>query len=451
LEQWLHHFPPNRRAAFAAALRRMHTRPRSFQALSSFTAMVKTEFSAAGGYHVAGDRRCGEWCHCGPDHPTPTNPRVILSPADEAHLVLGPWLRVLTGLLHKIFHLDNWCFYAGGATPTELDTWLQRTLAERPDHCAFEVDFSSFDSTLGRCALGLVDRWCQRLGVPRAGVVGRLLQEWWTPRGWSRQGWRFKGPVMNASGVDHTALRNGLCNMTAIGYVLASIAGGTDSAPLTRAEMARLSPAEVAELLLQFRVAVLGDDSVGACPAAWAGRLQRFIPSQFALFGFEAKLKVHPDVRYAVFLGCRPYPTSLGWRWGPTLGRRIYKHHWALKPQSSPFSWLRGVAHSELLAYPFVPLLREVNLHVMQHTEGQRWDPHSYLHHLEGLSRIDSARAARALPARATQETFDWCFHVYGFNRQDILEMEAALSFSPHLPVMLDCYAVRCVLEEDGC
>jgi hypothetical protein len=77
-------------------------------------------------------------------------------------------------------------------------------------------------------------------------------------------------------------------------------------------------------------------------------------------FGFEAEVGTSAHRADAVFLGQRPYRYHSGWHWGPTLGRRLFKHHCLLAPAVHRSAWLHGVADMEVRAFNHVPVMRQM-------------------------------------------------------------------------------------------
>ena len=73
-----------------------------------------------------------------------------------------------------------------------------------------------------------------------------------------------------------------------------------------------------------------------------------------------------------MFLGHQPYPVGGVWYWGPTLARRLFKHHVMLQPTGDLRAWLHGVARMEMLCYPHVPVLYDQAQAVCRQLEGHK-------------------------------------------------------------------------------
>jgi hypothetical protein len=162
------------------------------------------------------------------------------------------------------------------------------------------------------------------------------------------------------------------------------------------------------------RIAAAGDDSVLIVPRRvfWRGQMREVdmtrVEEIFGAFGFRVpkdKQKLSTDLRDIVFLGQMPFPVMVEnrvkWFWGPTLGRRLFKHHHCLKPQGDLRAWLHGVADMEKRCYPHVPILYDMACSVLDQMEGQKRN--TYVDHdaqykvrmeLEGTPHYDDVTVA---------------------------------------------------------
>jgi hypothetical protein len=165
---------------------------------------------------------------------------------------------------------------------------------------------------------------------------------------------------MNASGRDDTALMNALLN----GVVqTASWLAVWARVPLW--EIDKTNELDLAAFSHQFDIAVLGDDSITMGPRQdryGAPLLVDAVEATIALAGFECKIAVRETFSELVYLGCRPWVTDIGPVWGPTLGRRLYKHHVQRVPTKRPLQWLAGIVHFESKDYSHLPVLGPIAL-----------------------------------------------------------------------------------------
>ena len=188
----------------------------------------------------------------------------------------------------------------------------------------------------------------------------KVLKAWCVPTGWMRDrcGFRFKytRPVMNTSGRDDIARANFLLNKFVTACAL--------SCAWFRVDVLDLTVDQVKQFLLIARIGLMGDDGLAILPLIvgvedFLERVQKAVIA-FGLVAGRDKMGVTHNIFDAVFLAQRPYPvsgTSL-WAFGPTIGRRLFKHH-VYHGDGDPYAWSNGVAQMECLCYKQVPILYE--------------------------------------------------------------------------------------------
>lgn len=445
-EDWLAGFPPNRRNDFRKALQQYKEGKTDVRTAGTFNMIVKREFASNGTFPRFSRQRAGEECLADPEAFEAANPRAIMAPHDLGHVFCGPYLRPATRVLKKCFPKSSHLHYSGGDTPAELNSWFRR-LDAVVGLVFMECDFSMFDQTIGALALDTEHQWLTKLGFPQDGPVAAVFKAWRRPTGRTRCGIKFTAPYMNASGRDDTALLNGLLNTQVQFFCLAQLLLGTDSAPLDLQGMAKLQLADLCWALELMWLITLGDDSVAAIPKEYKCRLA-FMPALIGQFGFEAKMAVKDRLDEVVFLGCRPWRTNLGLTLGPTLGRRLYKHHWCMKPDAAPHTWLKGVAEAEMRAYPFVPVLSQINSRVLEMLQDVAGVEAARLS--GSLSRMDIARAKQSSQAKACLATYEQLERIYGITAFDVALLTQTLSHAYKLPVILTNLKIDRVFEVDG-
>lgn len=299
-------------------------------------------------------------------------PRIIQSPHDITHVLAGPALKKLTHLLKAWWHVAHPIFYAS-VTPKKLDVWLN-SLPE--DSVYLWCDYKMFDATHSRESWEFVRAWYETL-LPESYIANHhwqaVMDAWQDPRGkaWAKTGEkvRYAAQGINASGRDDTALANALLNGVAMMIALTAVDNGVHSRDVTREQLAAA--------MSTFRLAVVGDDSLAALPAQRRCGLPWLnagpaVADAIASFGFEAEVGVSAHRADAVFLGQRPYRYASGWHWGPTLGRRLYKHHCLLAPAVHRSAWLLGVADMELRAFNHIPIMRQMAATVCRLLHGRK-------------------------------------------------------------------------------
>lgn len=286
--------------------------------------------------------------------------RLIQAPHDETHLDAGPYLKVLTTHLKKIWGPSHWIFY-GSTTPEKLDEWL-RTVENFQSF--FFADYSAFDATHSAESWALIEGIYEKV-FPRR-LHPRLwgaIDVWRKPRGKCKLRKEqvkisYQAPVCNASGRDDTALANALLNGLCLGAAFAAELSGVELEDLTvdHLEKARRS----------LRISIVGDDSIVGCDFD----VEKIdVVRHLRRFGLVVKSETAHDIAKITYLGQMPYRVGNRWLWGPTLGRRLYKAYWQCEPTGHPVAWLRGVAQQHLL-HRHVPILYESAVKIMELTKG---------------------------------------------------------------------------------
>lgn len=387
-----------------------------------------------------------------------SKPRAIQPPfyqiplADVAHLIAGPILRPICHAVKETWHWDMPIFYASAA-PADLNRWLNKW---QYASCFLASDYTMFDCTHSNPTWDFVEAIYKIAADPsgeNAQLFHELLRHWRAPIGKSVSKWkgwihivRYFGISMNASGRDDTALANVLLNAFAMFISLTALHHGI---PILEVQARHLEAfAAIAGL------AVVGDDSLVALPdrtltgKRWCD-LKVELGAALATFGFKAKITTTNRLIDAVFLGCRPYRVGGSWWWGPTLGRRLYKHHCMVTPDANPVAWLHGVAKMEAGCLGFVPVLGAMARRVLQLSKGCKvtaWKPE--LHH-----GIDW-RENRDAPKLPDFETYEMLAQVYNTGPHsmtvaDLMELEQLIGTAESLPCIISHPALTTMMLVD--
>lgn len=339
------------------------------------------------------------------------NPRIICAPNDQVHVNIGLFTRPATDALHEHWNDDYYLTYAGGMNPRGLDVWLAKALKRTAATQFVETDYSRFDVTysnelLTEIVLQVYTAW----GVPND-LIGWFLSIR-KPMGKTSHGHRVKARPMMASGRDDTALMNALVNGIAQSYVWAAVM--FDLPSVTAVTLKHLSAVRNC-----LAIVLLGDDSLTLMPPFKIERAEQL----FLEFGLVVKVKVHDDIRKATFLGMRPYPVEGGGlAWGPTIGRRLYKHHYAADIVVDHNAWLRGVLRGELVSAAHVPVLSEINDVVRDIVGAGPTTP------VDRLFKADTTPWLREKPLKPMKDAWgQYMSDVYGWTWADISDFEEVL------------------------
>lgn len=396
----------------------------------------------------------------GSEGPLPDNPRIICAPDLRTHLLAGPRLKALTNDLHCRWGLGAGLTYAGGMTPSDLTMWLNRVATEdckefKPKgpsgrRKAFCSDFATFDNSHSLASFSYARSAYRWMGLPLGQkgfeYLDAVFHYWQQPSGTTPIRHYLQAPVMNASGRDDTALLNALLNGTCQLMCVA--------AQYHRVPIVELTHHHIAATLRVVDLIVLGDDSLCVVPELDVyGRPISLKEHQdlLSLFGFEAKVAAeHYEPRQADFLAMRPFPAmKFGRRiasWAPVLGRRLYKHHWWLKPSGDAKKWLAEVSYSELVAFPHVPLLSHIASRTLKLTRTREFSP-------DGVGLTDNPYSPwyrfQALQLDPVPEAMDVLADVYGVDSLVMWDLVAHVGDVVSLPVVLSHYALDRIFAKD--
>lgn len=158
-------------------------------------------------------------------------------------------------------------------------------------------------------------------------------------------------------------------------------------------------------------------------------------------------------MRDVVFLGNRPYNLRAPdgtriWRWGPTLGRRLYKHHWMLDPVGNPYAWLQQVVDMEVQCYSHVPILGTIALRCQQLYGNPIFCKKIMLARLKGAFKWQMQVESDA--ARPDRRTFEDLAIVYGISAESLIKLDEKCARIPSLPYLLSDAALDVIMEADN-
>lgn len=420
LDEWLDSMPSVRRKILKMAAEK-YKRSGWQTSFGQFKAFVKTELLPGfgkGTYDI--------------DSAYEMIDRLIQAPNDVAHVVVGPYLKPLVHALKKIWTSDFYIHY-GSNSPESNHEFLQKLVVNPGLY--FWSDYTAFDNTHSAESWDFMERLYRRAGITDP-VFWRVMRAWRRPVG--RIGpFRYKGPVMNCSGRDDTALANGVLNGVCL-YL--SVAAAWLNKP-----MRLLTVNDVRSLKGILLLSVCGDDSLGRLPSTTPERalqLKRDIVDNVAKFGFKAKLETSERLIDCVYLGQRPYPTEKGWFWGKTIGRAVYKMGWILDKGQDLRAHMKGLAEMHVLCNSHVPILSDIARRIIELTDG----------------------AKKTLPVCDPNRPWEWPFRsgvlydnitlsavadVYETTVQNLKASIKAVQSIPCLPFVVDDWQIRDIVRRD--
>lgn len=290
-------------------------------------------------------------------------PRLINSPDVQVNALLAPYTLPMLKWVGAIANVEANVFYAGGATPEELNVVLNRMIDNYDYYIEDDISMIDASHTTGsfqfhkevrRRLWPDLPRETEQLFVALEKIVVKA----------KAGGVQGEVPVANASGVPMTSYNNSLPCMILRTLAMAYASEDCDIDDFSRIAFGAMM------VLHKCMQCFAGDDGlVGFSPYGcrdpsdpqWLPRYSAF----WAYAGFTVgaeKVKVHPRERQRLmtFLGMRPFWCGHRYEWGPEIARRLKTMFWQLDNAMQPFVWARGVAQSLLVVGKHVPVVREV-------------------------------------------------------------------------------------------
>lgn len=374
-----------------------------------------------------------------------TKNRLIQGPHDVAHVIAGPILKPFVHALKKAFSSEGYGIQYASRCPEEIDRWFNHDWDGKFIRVYFWCDYSMFDCTHSTASWRFVESLYRQYCVTNPDFW-KVLEAWRAPKGSMRDkdGHRFtyQAPVMNASGRDDTAGAN--CLVNAFAMVLSLTAAWFHCSVLD------LTTEKVGHILSIMKFGICGDDTLCILPEltdveGFYARLSKELQEGFGLVAGSNKMGCSTNIFDAVFLGQRPYPVSGTdlWAFGPTLGRRLFKHH-VYKGIGNPYAWLHGVAKMERLCYRHVPVLYEQAVRTCELLTGRKVTPWQPDHEYSLLSRTAE------LP-QWDERTLRYLAEGYKMDRDSMYRLTRAPERATRLPYILDGRDFESIMLTDAC
>jgi hypothetical protein len=374
---------------------------------------------------------------------TDFKPRAIQAPPDWVHVLLGPHLKTCLHQIETVFVHTSHIFYAGCATPPMMNEWLH-TLSGLNGYVFLCIDYKMFDCTHSDISFDFAEDIYKML-VDFSPELAELLRRLRIPSGQAGKV-KYKAPKpMNGSGRPDTSLVNIVNSIAALIVTCAHLIFHTPVDQIT------LDQCKTAIELVYIGAA--GDDSVVALPTVtWINGVRRVtlvnktsIENAIGTFGFDApadKVTICSSFSEVVFLGHRPYPVGGRWYWGPTLARRLYKHHTMLTPHGDLRAWLHGVAQMEAQCYPHVPVLYDMALSVLSQLQGHKIN----LYHDKEARYKAAFCSAEFSPPPYDESTVAFVEDLYNVPRGSVEDFKRTLG---PIPCMLNHYLIDAMMAVD--
>lgn len=278
---------------------------------------------------------------------TELKPRFICCPSPEFLFTIGPYTHAQTKWLAQQYTSTDHLYYAGCATPQDLNRWLNYVHKALGYYVSIADDISACDSSHSAESMAFHTYARKKLfGLIPHDIELHYLAE---HKLRIRVG-RYTLTVdnVNGSGVSDTSFKNSLLCLYIRLFAIAHAIKPLD----------RLADAEVLEFVAQVRnmifTAASGDDGLTRCHRWMFGTditsqeaLARY-SSMWRYFGFTVKVAVYTEAewRMATFLASRPVWTGSFYEFVPEPARRMRGLFWQIDNSMHPVVWARSVATS---------------------------------------------------------------------------------------------------------
>lgn len=370
-------------------------------------------------------------------------PRFICSPSPVVLARLGPYTHAQTKWLARRFHWRRGMFYAGCATPAELNDWLNLAVLMFGEPWCIVDDITAIDASHSEFSFRFHRSVRREQFAFEAWVEGAFNGE---EHIMARIGpYVVRVDFVNASGVSDTSYKNSLICLFA--RMLALLHAALDLDTMTPEEV--LSWLE--RLEREVRMSASGDDGLTYCCAKLFGTslddpnfLRRY-REFWARLGFGVKVVVVPGSRWrtATYLAMRPVWSGTRYVWAPEPARRMRGLFWQIDNSMHPIAWGRGVARQVLGMSGSLTVLRELCEWYLRTTKGPANDVQIF-----GNPQSPwNAYASEAVPNDRADREF--C-EDYGVDMECLRGFAGLLADVGDVHVDINCHLVRAVFDAES-
>jgi len=344
----------------------------------------------------------------GPGGTEDYDPRVIQGTGDLANALLGPYIHAFSKYLCTQWNIESAITYAAGLNADGLGSWMCSNL-EQGYTWFLESDYSRYDVSISVAGLMAEQDVYRTHGVGKWARV--VLEEQLFVRGKSSHGHTYSIQGTRCSGDPNTSCGNSMLNAGVVVSILVEMG------------------------IKDYRLIVMGDDMVVAlrervCPDLYAARV--------AEFGLKAKVKITDDPDLVEFCSGRFWITQHGRVWGPKVGRFMAKIGFSVPVQHDPHGWMKGVLVGVRQDVNHVPLL---NIYV-EHCLG-------LLCQVKGKARADDHKFHVGSLHKATQDTYQQFYKVYGLTPSDFDALKDAILAVKSLPAVINHPSLEALVQRD--
>lgn len=344
-------------------------------------------------------------------------PRFICCPSPEFLFEIGPYTHAQTKWLGRQYTWQDHLFYAGCATPQELNAWLNFTLMQLGSFVTIADDITACDSSHSEATMRFHTAARKKLFHQISDYIEtHYLAE---HRLRIRVGkYKLHVDFVNGSGVSDTSFKNSLLclfiRLFAIAHAVRDL-----TTFRTQAELFEF----IESVRVQIYTSASGDDGLTRSLRYLYGvdiiseaAIQRYV-QMWAWFGFSVKVQVYPETqwRLATYLAMRPTWTGRFYEWTPEPARRLRGLFWQIDNNMHPVVWARSVATGLAAIASSNPILGPIAQWFLDNTQGpvvptQIFDnPYSVWHdyQLEGVSITQRAISEMLLDYELMPRDYD--------------------------------------------
>lgn len=326
-----------------------------------------------GGFTKAEKSNAEKFVDSGLKEKGPERPRFICCPKATFLFSIGPYTHAQTKWLSSQYTWNDHLFYAGCATPPELNRWLNKTIAELGSFITIADDISSCDASHSKCSMRYHAQLRAKLFRSVPWPIELLYQ---AEEHLSIRIGNFRATVdyVNGSGVSDTSFKNSaLCiiiRLFAIAHAIRDLSTFNTEDELF---------AFINDVRCAIYTSASGDDGLTrlvnyllcGTDLRSADARTRY-EEMWGLFGFKVTVEIYSeaDWRLATYLAMRPTYNGYEYEFTPEPARRLRNLYWQLDNSMHPVVWARSISASLLRCSGSNPILRPIAEFYLANTTG---------------------------------------------------------------------------------
>lgn len=404
-----------------------------------------------GGFTKPEKSNAEKFVDSGLKHKGTERPRFICCPKATFLYTIGPYTHAQTKWLSSQYTWEDHLFYAGCATPLELNKWLNKTITELGVFITIADDISSCDASHSECSMRYHGYLRARLfGGAVTGIPWPIELHFEAEEYLKIKIGNYTASVryVNGSGVSDTSFKNSaLCIIIRL-FAIAHAIRDLTTFP---------SEDELFSFINSVRTAIYtsasGDDGLTRLVNFLFGTDLRSAESRtryqemWGYFGFKVTVVIYDEHhwRLATYLAMRPTWNGSEYEFTPEPARRLRNLYWQLDQNMHPVVWARSISDSLLRCSGANPILRPIAEFYLRNTMGPVErnvgifdNPHSPWHGYTTTAKAVNERAIREM------------FIDYQVSAEDYDIFLSMLKSTPSVYVNLSCHFLQQVYRTES-